>query len=205
MSAYEREDACNIIKTLLENLKYKPNALVAATCGDGDIAMLTGIKDYLMPELRDMTRSADAPNIINDLLQSVKEREQDAGIPRTQAYYFIIGYDKVSGLGQEPENFGMQAAFKEIMKRGPAVGIHVILYAREAKQMRMLKSMCNYALCSLTTELNSDILLDSSKASKLPEKIAIMRYGVNDVKFKIYQCPMDDSLLPKREVFIGRN
>jgi hypothetical protein len=205
ISAYEREDACNIIKTLLENLKYKRDAFAAATCGDSDIAALIGIKDYLMPELRDMTRPADAPAIVQDLFQSVKEREQEPSISRTKTYYFIIGYDKVSGLGQEPENFGMQGTLKEVMKRGPAVGIHVILYAREAKQMRMLRSLCNYSVCSLTTEINSDILINSSKASKLPEKIAIMRYGVNDIKFKIYQCPVDDSMLPKREVFIGRN
>jgi hypothetical protein len=204
VSAYEREDACNLLKTLLENLKYKPGALVAATCGDSDVAILTDIRQYLMPELQNMTRPADAPAIIQDLFQSVIEREQDAGIPRTQAYYYIVGYDKISGLGQEPENFGMQGVLKEVMKRGPAVGIHVILYAREARQMRMLKSLCNYAICALTTEINSDILIDSGKASRLPEKIAIMRYGVNDVKFKIYQCPADDSLLPKREVFIGR-
>lgn len=199
--SYERSDACNLLRTLLDNLYYKNEAIVLATFGDEDISALIGVSEYMTEEGIALARKANAGQLI-DILMTEVERREESKETEPGMYYFLIGLDKIPDL---ESNYKLwENEFPELLKRGAAVGIHVITYARDTRTLRKALRFSTHILCAKTIETESQTMLDKSLASKLHDGIAVYRVGTEINKFKIYKHSYDESKLQSRSLYIAR-
>lgn len=199
--AYERADACNILSTILDNLQYKEDASILATFGDEDISALIGISSYMTEEGIALSRKSNADQLINILMGEVERREA-AKETGPSMYYFLIGLDKLPDL---ESNYNLwEGVHPELLKRGAAVGIHLITYARDTRTLRKSLRYSTHVICAKTIETDSQTMLEKSVACKLSDGIAIYKVGTELSKFKIYLHTYDESKLQQRSTFIAR-
>jgi hypothetical protein len=198
--AYDRADACNLFSTLVDNLRFKEDALVLATFGDEDIATLVQFEEFMSEEAIMLAKKTSVGDLIAVLIAEMERREQERETGPSM-YYFLIGMDK---LDIETNYRLWDESFVELLKRGPAVGIHMITYARDTRALRKPLRFSSHILCAKTIEGESQSMLDKSLASKISDGIAVYRVGTELTKFKIYRHVYDESKLQVRSTFIAR-
>ncbi len=202
LCAYERADHCNVLRTLLDNIDYKENAVVVSTIGDVDVAALIDIDSYLNDYGKQMSPKEKAGDLINILVEEIIRREENPDEDYISMYYFLIALDKMPDL---ENNYRIwDEAYTAILQRGPAVGIHTIVSARDARKLRRTTSFCTHMLCTRTTEAMSGSFLETSAGAKLAEKVCYYRFGTESAKFKIYQHEFDPSRIQERVKVINK-
>lgn len=200
--AYDRPDMCNLVSTVLDNIDFKEDSVIVATAGDEDVFSLTNMKSYLNEAAMDLSKKSSVQELITMLVGEVIEREKNRGEEYPQMYYFLLGFDKMNDLDT---NYVLwDNLWADLLKRGPAVGVHVIVTCRDPRPMRRTTPFCSHLLCSKTTESFASSFVENSTPSKMADKMCYYVFGTESTKFKIYQHAYDEARLPKKTVLITK-
>lgn len=198
LSAFEKEDFLNLIRTIAQNAVLS-DAIVVMNIQDKDSYQLLEVDKYVSEQLRDFADPAyDVPTFIDTLQAMIKRRQTEEG-PHKTMYVFCVEWERVNGIGCSA-NYKLQEQFTSILREGPTVGVHFIIAMQSKLEVpRTIPQSCKHRICGLQTA-NPEFFIDCESVAKLPPmsdqngRFAIYSYGTNVEKFNIYQFKCDVTL-----------
>lgn len=200
-TAFERSSLLNITNTFMSNVNAKDNASIIIHSADKDSSILLDLENRVEEKYKSIvTDRYSAAELIELLEATIERRESTPNEEHPTLYFLGLYWDKLEKLGRN-QDWKLGERFKSILQKGSMVGVHLILVLKETKEFRQFKGMFNHKIVSYTDDMESNQMIDSSKAAKIKLEIGIYTYGSTQSKFKIYQYPVYGEI-EEREVVL---
>ena len=188
IGALDTSDFLNLVMTCVDNIKAK-NGKFILNCSDKDTYTLLGV-DKLLPEQMVEISKASTPlkSILNILKSLISTREQQPTSELAPIFIICTNWEKRDDFSSDSPDYRTYDAFVKLVKTAPNYDIHFIFICKDAKPIASeIVSSCNHRVCAKTDETTSFKILDTDKATKLPDAFAIYQYTDKQQKFKIYK------------------
>lgn len=201
IAATERQDAMDLIGTVIDNIRYKDGeAVLLMSSADKDTNFLLNLEQY-MPEGWEDFLYTNRPldDIFQDLDDLIAMREDGEAPQDKPMYIMFIMWEKLDGIGVN-ENYRMTEKFAGFIRRMNAVNIHAIFVSRDKGLPTNVTGMCNHKICAKVDESMAFKLIDDSRPAKFPSPnaddacFAYYKYGSDLQKFKIYRHKLERQL-----------
>lgn len=191
--ARERQDAMDLIGTMLHNIEYKNGqASMLINCADKDTAYLLDLEKYMPEGWEDFLNSkSDTAEILDDM-DEVADLREEAGVTENPLYVLLLMWEKRDGIGIN-ENYRLTDRMEGIIRRYNELNIHVIFVSRDKGIPNNLIGMCNHRIVAKTDGNTAFKLIDDSRPENFPtvngdeSTFAIYKVGSDAQKFKIYR------------------
>lgn len=197
MYAFNNEDLCDLIQTLVTNLKADPNNTILMNSADPDYYRILDIPSIVGEEVADIAKpTMDPEEWLNFLEGLIDERREEGVEGKHPIYFFAVRWDKQFGV-YRGDNYRIQERWKAILQNGPAVDVHIVLCAALFKEIAPQHLVLfNHKICGKGPAEAGYKFLDSGANANLPDHpvketddsaVAIYLYGQDTTKFKIYR------------------
>lgn len=207
IGAFERADMCNLVLTVVDNIRKKENAQLIMNVADRDIHTLLGVEDLVDPDLYDISLPEQDVTEFIDAIQDVVDGRLEATGPFSPIYVLCVGWENAAGIGVE-QQYKLMEKFGLLLNNAPKVGVHFV-FSMESKPLEPCSSIvraCAHRLIGLMPD-DSAFFTDNSAVEKLPNKdadkglFAIYQFGKDSKKFRIYQHKFTHEI-KSREIII---
>lgn len=194
IAAFEKEDMLNLAFTVAYNIKKSdPQVPFIVHCVDKENYALLGVDELCDPRFVSISSpDQDIPTFIEALEAMIAGREKKEP-PYSFVYVMLINWERAEAVSVSVK-MKLQDKFKELLRRGPLVGIHFIFVSKEKLEMpKLIPNACAHKICGLLVGNSVGFFTDNSKVEKLPSKesdsglFAFYNYGTQERKFRIYQ------------------
>ena len=197
MYAFNNEDLCDLIRTLVTDLKADKNNTILMNSADPDYYDILDIPSIVGEDYAEIARPTMDPDEWLEFLEGIIEERREEGVEgKSPLYFFAIRWDKQFGI-YRGDNYRTQERFKAILQDGPAVDVHIILCAALFKEIEPRHLVLfNHKICGKGPADAGYKFLDSGVNASLPDHpvketddsaVAIYLYGQDMTKFKIYR------------------
>jgi len=206
IAGLDRDDRFNITTTLLYNINIKKRKNIILSCLDMELAGLLNLDNEADPDLKGFLYCQDYKTIFDMLEQIIDVRSKNPMKDWTPTYMFCLAWDRLTGVGIG-EDYDAFDRLKMILQKSAGLDLHIILLSRLSKPFNSLLPFFNHKICAQSDENTTSNMLDNMKGMSLSNDENISRMGIHklaitEMKFKIYQSPIEQSRLQKRDVVL---
>ena len=193
LAAFDRQDMLNLTMTMIKNLKNKDSdCTIIMNVQDAETHTMLDVENIVEPKFLSLSSpKQDVPELIN-ALEAMVENRMNAGPPYSKVYVFCVQWERAPGISVDI-NYKLGDQFKDILRKGPNVGVHFIFACREKLDMqRFIPGACNHRIVGLMPK-DSNFFIETTKVEKLPDAskdaglFAFYEFGTTLTKFRIYQ------------------
>lgn len=202
--AFERKALLDLANTLITNIRSRNNTTLMVNCADTDTRNLLGLENKVEEGMKDFISPETSIYDILDFLEmniSHRKENEDKIDGMKELYVMLINYEKVDGFGKNSD-YGIHDRMKECASIGPQYKVHIVIVMQNIAELRPIISAFNHKILAYSTDKESNMMLDNSKANKLNPIIAVYAYASQQTKFKLYEFPLEGELA-RREVVIA--
>lgn len=197
MYAFNNEDLCDLILTLVTNLRADQRNTILMNSSDPDYYRILDIPSIVGEDFADIAKPTMDPEEWLDFLEEVIDERREEGVEgKNPIYFFAVRWDKQFGI-YRGDSYRIQERWKAILQNGPAVDVHIILCAALFKEIAPQHLVLfNHKICGKGPADAGYKFLDSGMNATLPDHpvqdtddsaVAIYLYGQDTTKFKIYR------------------
>lgn len=200
-TAFERQDAMDIIATFLDNIVLKEdNASMLINCADRDTTYLLGLEKYMPEGWEDFLSSSRATSeIIEDLDELIGMREEQPEKDLKVCYVLLLMWEKQGGVGQD-EDYRTVENLSRVIRKLNTLKTHFIFVGREKGVPKSIMNLCNHRICAKCDETTCAVVIDDVTPYKYPAPngdeacFGVHKYGSDLKKFKIYRHKLEREL-----------
>lgn len=207
LSAFDKNDMLNLTMTLIDNLKQaNEEAILIINCQDKETHTMLDVENLIDESFYPLSLpKQDITEFIDAMNATVTGREERGGKQKPM-YVFCIQWERAPSISVDI-NYKLGDKFKDILRRGPSVGVHFVFCCRDKLDMqRYIPAACNHRIAGMIPK-DSFFFIENSAVEKLPTAakdaglFAIYEFGTTNHKFRIYQHKFTKTI-KSREVVI---
>lgn len=189
-----------IIKNILKQLKQKENVVFMETALDRQMHEIADINSLGLNVQEKMIDKNNFQDIAKTINKVVLDRLDNGWTDGYKLWYIIIGAHKSQEF---IDKYGPTLTLIEnIARRGPQVGVHILVYSREAGPVTTINKLSDYLISTALDESGSATLFGTNEATMLRERQALLLESrVKSSKFKIPQMSINKMGGTLKELF----
>lgn len=191
--ASDRQDAMDLIGTLITNIKNKDGATtLLLNCADKDTIFLLDLENEMPEGWEDFLYANRPVEEILDDLDEVADLREETGNTESPLYVGLLMWEKLDGIGIG-ESYKFVERASQIIRRLNTLNVHVIFVCRDKGLPNGFVGLCNHKIVAKVDGALAYKIIDDNRPESFPSPdgdnacFAIYKYGSDLQKFKIYR------------------
>ena len=206
VAAFDRNDLLNLVLTLIVNLQRSEDALFMINVQDKDAHTLLDVNNLVDERFRSFSNVDQDVKEFIEALEAMIDGRYERGGPYKPLYVFCVQWERAPYVAVDI-NYKVQDKFKDLMRKGPSVGVHFVICLKEKLDFpKGLVNSCNHRIAGLIPK-DSYFFIENSAVEKFPDAskdaglFALYEFGTTNAKFRIYQHEFKGTI-KSREIII---
>lgn len=209
LAAFDKTDLMNLIMTIVDNIKHKEdNCSILMNVQDKDMYTLLDVESIIPPDFLELAHpSFEVPVLLESLDAMISHREESENRDSLKSVYvLLVQWERAPGVSVDM-NYKTGDYFKDILRRGPSVGVHFVFASADRLEMqRYVPASCNHKIVGFMPK-DSSFFIETNKVEKLPSAtddkglFALYEFAGKLIKLRIYQHKFTKTV-KSREIII---
>lgn len=206
VTAFDRNDLLNLILTLVVNLQKSEDALFMMNVQDKETHTLLDVNNIVDERFASFSNVDQDVKEFVEALEAMIDGRYERGAPYKPLYVFCVQWERAPYVSVD-ENFKVSEKFKELLRKGPSVGVHFVMCCKEKLSLsKAVVNACNHRIAGMIPK-DSFFFIENAAVEKYPDAtkdaglFALYEFGKTNAKFCIYQHEFK-GVIKSREIVI---